>query len=258
MSVRRKGEGGGGEAGALPPRPQQGAQLPAPTARGAHSRRASAAKGTSLEGHSPNGARRAVRWDPGGDAPWQGRGDSVPAPERENAHAAAPNIALAGFMGTGKSTVGRLLAERLGWRFVDTDALIEARAGVPIAHIFAEQGEPAFRRLEAEICRQVAAGRRQVIALGGGALLDAETRRHVQARALLVCLTAPLEEIVRRVGQDPARPLFHADRARLAALYQARAAHYASLPHHVATEGRAPAEIAEEIAHLWQQLTPSP
>ena len=172
--------------------------------------------------------------------------------------APAPNIALAGFMGTGKSTVGRLLAERLGWRFVDTDALIEARAGRTIAQVFATQGEAAFRRLEAEICRQVAEGTRQVIALGGGALLNAETRRAVEARALLVCLDAPLDEIVRRVGQDPTRPLFHADRARLAALYAERAAHYAALPHHIVTTGRTPADITEEIVRLWQQLNPSP
>lgn len=168
------------------------------------------------------------------------------------------NIALAGFMGTGKSTVGPLLAEQLGWRFVDTDALIEARAGLPIPRIFAERGEPIFRRLEAEVCRQVADGARQVIALGGGALLDPHTRAYLQARALVVCLTAPLEEIVRRVGEDPARPLFHADRARLAALYAERAVHYAALPHHLATEGRTPAEIAEEIVRLWQQHRPQP
>ncbi|MEB2287216.1 MAG: shikimate kinase [Anaerolineae bacterium] len=163
------------------------------------------------------------------------------------------NLVLAGFMGTGKSTVGRLVAGRLGLAFVDTDAAIERRAGRSIAQIFAQDGETAFRRIEAEVCREIAAGRDQVIAVGGGALLDDSARRAFAQSSLIVCLTASLDEILRRVGDDPARPLFSADRERLAALCAARAAHYASLPHAVDTTTRTPAEIAEEVMRLWNQ-----
>lgn len=163
-----------------------------------------------------------------------------------------PNIILAGFMGTGKSTVGRILAARLGWLFVDTDALITARAGCSIADIFAQQGEAAFRALEAACCQHAAAHCHQVIALGGGALLHPATDARLRQRGLVVCLMADLATISARVGEDPARPLFSADRAELAALYAARAAHYAALPHHVDTTRRTADDVAGEIVQLWQ------
>ncbi|MCZ7541956.1 MAG: shikimate kinase [Anaerolineae bacterium] len=169
---------------------------------------------------------------------------------------AARNLVLAGFMGAGKSTVGRIVAWRLGLAFVDTDAEIERRVGRSIAQIFAGDGETAFRRIEAQVCHEVAAGRDQVIAVGGGALLDESTRRAFAQTGLIVCLTCALDESLRRVGDDPARPLFSADRARLTALYAARAAHYASLPHAVDTTARAPAEIAEEVIRLWNRPLP--
>ena len=163
------------------------------------------------------------------------------------------NLALAGFMGTGKSTVGPLVAKQLGWRFLDTDAIIEARAGRSIPQIFAESGEANFRAREAHACADAFAGCHRVIALGGGALLSAQTRALVEANSVLICLDADLDELLARVGHDATRPLFHADRDKLAALYAARAPHYASLPHHVSTAGRSPAAVAEEVIKLWQQ-----
>jgi shikimate kinase len=163
----------------------------------------------------------------------------------------AGNLVLAGFMGTGKSTVGRIVAERLGLAFVDTDAEIERRAGRTIAQIFAQDGEAAFRRLEAQVCQEVAAGHNRVIAVGGGALLDESTRRAFAQTGLIVCLTASLDAILARVGDDPARPLFSADRERLAALYATRAAHYAALPYTVDTTARTPADVAGEVIRLW-------
>jgi shikimate kinase len=163
------------------------------------------------------------------------------------------NITLAGFMGTGKSTVGRLIAERLGWRFVDTDEIIEARSGHTIAEIFAQDGESAFRQLEAVVCPEMAALFHQVIAVGGGALLNPTIRDCVEAHSLLIALTCDLDEIMRRVGDDPARPLFAPDREQLARLLEARAAHYASLPHHIDTTRLTPEQVAEEVFHLWQQ-----
>jgi shikimate kinase len=163
------------------------------------------------------------------------------------------NITLAGFMGTGKSTVGRLVAERIGWRFVDTDVIIEARSGRTIADIFAQSGEAAFRQLEAEVCPQMAALCHQVIAVGGGALLNPAICECVKAHSLLVTLTCDLDEIIRRVGDAPARPLYAPDREHLTRLLASRADHYASLPHHIDTTHQTPEQTAEEVFRLWQQ-----
>jgi shikimate kinase len=163
------------------------------------------------------------------------------------------NITLAGFMGTGKSTVGRLVAARLGWRFVDTDVIIETRGGRKITEIFAQDGESAFRQLEAEVCPEMAALCHQVIAVGGGALLNPVIRECVEAHSLLIALTCDLDEIIRRVGDAPARPLYTSDRVHLAQLLASRAEHYASLPYHIDTTSLTPEQVAEEVFRLWQQ-----
>jgi shikimate kinase len=163
------------------------------------------------------------------------------------------NITLAGFMGTGKTTVGQLAAERLGWQFADTDALIEKRYGRTITQIFEQDGEAVFRQLEAAICPEMAALCHQVIAVGGGALLNPSIRTCIEARSLLIGLTCDLDEIMRRVGNDPSRPLFAPDREALARLLASRAGHYASLPHHIDTTYRTPEQTAEEVIRLWQQ-----
>jgi shikimate kinase len=170
-------------------------------------------------------------------------------------HGSMPHrsIVLAGFMGTGKTTTGHIVATRLGWRFVDTDAVIEARSGRTIAQIFAADGEAAFRALEAVVCPEMAAIVHQVVAVGGGALLNPAIRDGVEAQSLVVGLTCDLDEIIRRVGDDPARPLFVPDRAALERLLAARAAHYASLPHSIDTTHRTPEQTAEEVIRLWQQ-----
>ena len=162
------------------------------------------------------------------------------------------SIVLAGFMGTGKSTVGRIVAQRLGMAFVDTDDVIEKEAGLGIAAIFAREGEIGFRQREAAICQRLAAQPGQVIAVGGGALLDAQTRAAFEAQAMVVCLTCELDEVMRRVGDDPTRPLF-GDRKAVERLLARRSGHYASLPHLIDTTSRTPAEVAEEIIKLWQQ-----
>ncbi len=163
------------------------------------------------------------------------------------------SIVLAGFMGTGKTTTGRIVAARLGWRFVDTDAVIEARSGRTVAQIFESDGESAFRALEAVVCPEMAAIVHQVVAVGGGALLNPAIRACVEAQSLIVCLTCDLDEVIRRVGDDPARPLFAPDRAALEPLLESRAAHYASLPHAIDTTHRTPEQTAEEVVRLWQQ-----
>jgi shikimate kinase len=112
-------------------------------------------------------------------------------------------IVLTGFMGTGKSEVGRRLAKRLGRAFLDTDQLVEARAGKTVAAIFAEDGEAAFRALE-----------RDVVNVGGGAVLDATNVARLRAAGALVCLTADADTILRRVGDVRRRPLLAGDDPR--------------------------------------------
>jgi shikimate kinase len=163
------------------------------------------------------------------------------------------NIVLAGFMGVGKSAVGRIVAERLGLRFVDTDDLIAAEAGQSIAAIFENNGEPTFRRIEAEVCQRVAAQGGQVIASGGGALLDPAIRAAFEASGLVVCLCADLDAIIQRVGVDPSRPLFANKHGQLTRLLAARAALYDSLPHQIDTTHLSPERVAEEIISLWKQ-----
>jgi shikimate kinase len=163
------------------------------------------------------------------------------------------NLVLAGFMGTGKSTVGRLVADQLGLAFVDTDAEIEAQAGCSIADIFAQGGETAFRQIEAEVCLHVASQSGQVLATGGGALLNAHVYETFAANSLIICLTCDLDEIIRRVGVDSTRPLFAAERDRLARLLAERSGLYNRLPYQLDTTYRDPAQVVKEVINLWQQ-----
>lgn len=160
-------------------------------------------------------------------------------------------IVLTGFMGTGKSTVGRRLADHLGWDFVDTDHLIEARHG-PIPAIFSQDGEAAFRDIEATIASEVAMRRRTVVATGGGMMLDRRNISSLGRSAPVVCLTARPAEVLRRVETDDAeRPLL-AQRdpaAAIARLLASRADGYARFPQ-IATTGRSPDDIAIEILNV--------
>jgi len=162
------------------------------------------------------------------------------------------NIVLAGFMGTGKTTIGQIVADRLGMPFVDLDDAIEAEADRPISEIFATAGEVSFRHLEAQIAGQIAVQSGQVIATGGGTLLNADTRAAFAGTSLLVCLTADPETILERVAGDEVRPLAQ-DRETLITLMGDRAALYASLPYHVDTTDRTPEQAAEEVIRIWTQ-----
>jgi shikimate kinase / 3-dehydroquinate synthase len=122
-----------------------------------------------------------------------------------------PNVVLIGFMGTGKTAIGEAAAARLGYSFVDTDAVIEAQAGRSISRIFAEDGEPAFRRLEAQVVTAVAAQGGSVIATGGGVPLSQENMRQLRRNGLVVALHAEPEAILARLGAGVDRPLLGAD-----------------------------------------------
>jgi shikimate kinase len=136
-------------------------------------------------------------------------------------------IVLVGFMGSGKSTVGRVLARKLRWGFLDMDERIEERAGRRIAEIFKERGEAAFRREELAVARELQSATRRVIATGGGAFAEAETREALRAGAYTVWLAADFEALARRVPTDGSRPLA-ADREIMRRLYEQREPFYRS------------------------------
>ncbi|MGW0227018.1 shikimate kinase [Actinopolymorpha singaporensis] len=160
----------------------------------------------------------------------------------------APKVVLIGPPGAGKSTVGTLVAEQLGVTFRDTDADVEAETGAVIADIFVDQGETAFRRLERAAVRRALTEHPGVLALGGGAVLDADTRRDLCSQHV-VFLDVSLADAARRVGLDTSRPLLLGNvRGRLKQLMDARRPLYGEVASVViSTDGREPADIAGEV-----------
>jgi shikimate kinase len=154
-------------------------------------------------------------------------------------------------MGSGKSRVGRALASRLGWEFLDTDESVERAAGMKISEIFARDGESAFRRLESEALAALPT-HRCVVALGGGAVVSAENRRVLREKGTLVWLDAAPETLVERMGESQKRPLLAGlDRAgrvaRLVALRAERLAAYSDAALRVVTDGMAVDEAAAAV-----------
>jgi shikimate kinase len=147
-----------------------------------------------------------------------------------------PAIYLVGFMGCGKSTVGRALADEIGWSFFDLDEEIERRENASIADIFDTHGEPAFREIESAVLRQrvhhAQMGRPQVVALGGGAFLSEENFDLVSNNGVSVWLDCSFEHIQRRIQSHTHRPLAH-DPARLRHLFEARRPGYARADYRV-------------------------
>ncbi|QWB26828.1 shikimate kinase [Streptomyces koelreuteriae] len=157
-----------------------------------------------------------------------------------------PLIVLVGPMGVGKSTVGQLLAERLGTGYRDTDDDIVAAQGRTIAEIFVEEGEAAFRAIEKQAVREALAGHDGVLALGGGAVLDQDTRE-LLAGHRVVYLSMDVEEAVKRTGLNAARPLLALNpRKQWRELMEARRHLYEEVATAVvATDGRTPEEVTE-------------
>jgi shikimate kinase len=157
-----------------------------------------------------------------------------------------PQVVLVGPMGVGKSTVGQLLAERLGVGYRDTDDDIVAEQGRTIAEIFVDEGEPAFRAIEKAAVRRALAEHDGVLALGGGSILDADTRA-LLAGQQVVYLSMDVEEAVKRTGLNAARPLLAVNpRKQWRELMEARRHLYESIATAVvATDGRSPEEVTQ-------------
>ncbi len=164
-----------------------------------------------------------------------------------------PGIYVVGFMGAGKTTVGRELAERLGWPFADRDDDIEADAGCRISEIFERDGEAAFRAMEgaalARRVRQIETGRPLVLALGGGAFAQEANYALVENNGITVWLDCPLEVVERRVAGADHRPLAR-DPERLRGLFAERQHAYAKADVRVTVESDDPAETALAILRM--------
>ena len=170
------------------------------------------------------------------------------------------NLILTGFMGTGKTTVGRLVAEKLGREFVDTDLVIEERHG-PIQEIFDRQGESGFRDIETALATELGQRKGLVIATGGRMLLDAENLKVLSENGRVFCLVASPEEIYHRVAGDSSRvnrPLLDVEdpKQRIIELLDERGPDYARFTQ-VATDQIEPDVIAQELADLWSGHDPS-
>lgn len=158
-------------------------------------------------------------------------------------------IFLLGFMGAGKTTVGRALADELNYQFFDLDELIEARAGKTVQAIFAELGEPEFRRLEAEAIASCSEFKDAIVALGGGANISEANRAKLRLIGKTVWLDCPLEVCLRRLGDDESRPLL-GSKHEMIALLEHRRPGYAQADYVVSTGERSPEDIAIEIIRL--------
>ena len=167
------------------------------------------------------------------------------------------NIALIGFMGTGKSSVGRLLAEQLHFTLVDTDERIEERAGKSISQIFADDGEAAFRNYERAIVEELLTLKRAIISTGGGLGANENNLASLKQHALVVCLWASPRIIWRRVQTQTHRPLLQGTdpKAKIRELLAKREPFYRQADVLVNTEVRSLKEVAQHVMHEFQLAT---
>ena len=177
------------------------------------------------------------------------------------------NIILTGYPGTGKSTVGQVVARIMGWQFIDVDREIADKAGKTIAAIFEEHGEERFRQLERDAMREACAGQGRVIAVGGGAITFPENRERMEAAGVVVCLDAPPETIHRRLqeqkmerGEEAVRPLLESEDqlARIRQQKAERQSAYAAAHWTVNTDRISVQQAADEVARAWRILSGRP
>jgi shikimate kinase len=164
------------------------------------------------------------------------------------------NIALVGFMGTGKSSVGRLIAGQLHFSFLDTDEMIESRAGKSVSNIFAEDGEAVFRKFEREVVAELSSQTKTVISTGGGLAANPANLASLKEHALVVCLWASPEKIWERVRHQSHRPLLQDPdpQAKIRRLLAEREPFYKQADVLLNTEVRSLREVAQTVLHQFQ------
>ncbi len=166
----------------------------------------------------------------------------------------AKNIILVGFMGTGKSATGRMVANQLNREFVDMDAVIEERTGKKISAIFAEEGESHFRALERELVQELSAREDLVIGTGGGVVLNPDNIRDFNKTGVVICLHADPDTILERVAKDTHRPLLEGDDDKIKAIKELLAKReelYRAIPLQIETSHHTAAETAQEVVALY-------
>jgi shikimate kinase len=169
------------------------------------------------------------------------------------------NLALIGFMGTGKTSVGRIVAELLDFEYLDTDEMIQSGTGRTINDIFKTDGEPAFRALEEKVVAELASRPKTVIATGGGLPTNPANFASLKKHALVVCLWASPEKIWERVKNQSHRPLLHDanPQAKIRELLAAREPFYKQADVLLNTELRSVREVAQQIVHQFRLATAS-
>jgi shikimate kinase len=165
------------------------------------------------------------------------------------------NLYLVGFMGTGKTTVGRMVAHKLGFAFLDSDHEIEHAERRSISQIFAESGEPAFRAMEREFIERGHPAARQVVACGGGLVVQPGMLELLKSRGVLICLHAPVETILERTSRNQNRPLINVDdrEARVRELFAQREPVYRRAGTTVLTDVRPLREIGEHVLRVYRR-----
>jgi shikimate kinase len=164
------------------------------------------------------------------------------------------NIALIGFMGTGKTSVGRLVADQLRFDFLDTDEMIQTSTGRSITDVFTQDGESAFRALEQKVVEELAARKKTVIATGGGLPVHPQNLNLLKTHALVVCLWSSPERIWERVRYQNHRPLLHGEnpQAKIRELLAAREPFYKEADVLLNTELRSVREVAQQVIHQFR------
>lgn len=158
-------------------------------------------------------------------------------------------VYLVGFMGSGKTEVGRILANRLNWTFVDLDERISDAADCSIPEIFEREGEAGFRLRERRCLLETLGDIQQVVSCGGGIVTVPENRVDLIAQPGSICLHVSPDEVCKRIGQDPNRPLLKGEdpRGQIEKLLQERSPWYREFPLQVETDGFRPSEVADQV-----------